>query len=475
MINHPFLNQLRSIIKSKNDSLAEKRIRWIKSNPYYYNQIIKSLKFIIEENSRILHIRCSTGYILNALKPKYGLGVDDSSLQIKEAEKNYPHLKFINQNAEELDLREKFDYILITSIEDTVDVKAVLDRLRNCCHNHTRIIIIYYNYLWNPLVKLAEYFRMKIPQKLHNWVSVEDINNMLVLSGFERIVNRKIILFPFNIPIISYILNRFIARLPFFRQFTLIRITVARTSVNEYNNPSVSIIIPCKNEAGNVEDAVKRIPAMGSHTEIIFCDDKSTDGTADKVQELIKAYPEKDIKLVYGPGICKSENVWTGFDAAKGDILMILDADLTVLPEELPYFYEAIIKNYGEFINGSRLVYPMHKEAMRFFNVVGNKFFSIVFSYILDTSIKDTLCGTKVLWKKDYERIKKLRGTWGLQDRWGDYELIFGAAKCNLKLIDLPVHYYERVYGETKMKNRIKNGWIMLKMSWHALLKIKFY
>jgi hypothetical protein len=404
-----------------------------------------------------------------------GIGVDESELQILEATKNYSHLTFLKLNTEDFQINEKFDYILITSIEDIIDIKSVLDNLAKCCHNHTRIIILNYSYLWNSLVKIAETLKLKIPQNLHNWFSKEDINNILRLSGFEKTVNRNIILFPFWIPGVSYVLNRFIARLPVFRDFTLLRITIARLVTNNLCNPSVSIVIPCKNEEGNVEDAVKRIPAMGSHTEIIFCDDKSTDGTVEKVKKLIEEYPEKDIKLLIGPGICKSENVWTGFDAAKGDILMILDADLTVIPEELPYFYEAISKNYGEFINGSRLVYSMHDEAMRFFNVFGNKFFSIFFSYILDTNIKDTLCGTKVLWNKDYQRIKRIRGSWGVQDKWGDYELIFGAAKFNLKLIDLPVHYYERVYGETKMKGRLKNGWIMLKMSWFALLKFKFY
>jgi hypothetical protein len=475
MIQHAFLDGLRANIKSKNDALAQKRNSWIKANPYYYRQLIKSLKFCIEENAKVLHVRCSTGFVLDALKPKYGLGIDDSNLQIAEAQKNYPHLNFLHQSTEALQINEKFDYILLTSVEDIVDIKAVFDKFSACCDLHTRVIIVNYNFLWNPLVRLAEKLKLKIPQNLHNWISVGDLNTMLLHSGYEKIVNRKILLLPYNIPLISYLFNRFVARLPFFRHFTLLRITLARQIVLEQQHATVSVIIPCKNEAGNVEDAVNRIPQMGKHTEIIFCDDKSTDGTPEKVRELIKLHPDKDIRLVDGPGICKSENVWTGFDAAKGDILMILDADLTVIPEELPYFYEAITKNRGDFINGSRLVYPMHDEAMRFFNVIGNKFFSMAFSYILDTNIKDTLCGTKVLWKRDYEKIKKLRGSWGLQDRWGDYELIFGAAKTNLKHIDLPVHYYERVYGETKMTGRLKNGWIMLKMSYYALMRFKFY
>lgn len=213
----------------------------------------------------------------------------------------------------------------------------------------------------------------------------------------------------------------------------------------------------------------------GLGTEIIIGDDKSTDGTKEKVFEVTKKYLQRNVKLVDGPGICKAENVWTCLEHAKGDILMILDADLTVIPEELPYFYEAIARNRGEFINGSRLVYAMHKDAMKAVNVIGNKFFSTLFSFILDTKIKDTLCGTKVFWRRDYEQIKKLRGTWGIQDRWGDYELIFGAAKHHLKLVDLPVHYMERIYGETKMTHRFRNGSIMLRMCMVSLMKIKFY
>lgn len=323
------------------------------------------------------------------------------------------------------------------------------------------------------MVALAEVLGLKVPQQLHNWINERDLENFLTLNGFEKLYLRKAIIFPFYIPVISTLLNRFIANLPFIRHFCFLYFTVARIKPGEESSHSVSIIIPCRNEVGNIEDAVTRIPQMGSKTEILFGDDNSSDGTGEKVLEMIRKYPDKDIKLYQGPGICKAENVWKGFEVAKNDILMILDADLTVIPEELPYFYEAIVQNQGEFINGSRLVYPMHSNAMRFFNVIGNKFFSIAFSYILDFSIKDTLCGTKVMWRHDYEKIKQLRGSWGINDRWGDYELIFSAAKLHRKIIDLPIHYYERTYGETKMTGRIKNGLIMLKMCWAALFKFK--
>lgn len=474
MLQHPHLEKLRETIIQKNDDITYKRIKWIIRNKYYYRLLLKTLKFVIDENARVLNIRSSIGYILNELKPSFGLGIEGSSKQVDEANKNYPHLNFEQKVADNLSVDGEFDYVLISSVEDIVDIKGVLDAVEKNTHPRTRVVMTYYNYGWHWMVKLAEKLKLKLPQKVHNWVSPYDIDNFLTLSGYETIYHKKFILFPFNIPIISYVLNRFVARLPIFRHLCMMNITVARLKPIR-REPSVSIVIPCRNEAGNIEDAVMRIPQLTADQEIIFGDDKSTDGTPDIVLEMAKKFPEKNIRLVNSPGINKANNVWTCFDAAEKDVLMILDADLTVIPEELPYFYEAIANEYGEFINGSRLLYPMHDEAMRLFNVLGNKFFSMFFSYILDTKIKDTLCGTKVLYRSDFEKIKKLRGTWGVDDRWGDYELIFGAAKTHLKLIDLPVHYMERTYGETKMTGRIKNGLIMLKMSFAALMKIKFY
>lgn len=475
MIKHPHLEELRENISLKNDDITDKRIKWIQRNRYFYRQLLKSLQFAIPENQRVLNVRSSIGYILNQLNPSYGVGVDSSAKQIAQASSSHPHLHFKTQNAEQVELDDEFDYVLISSTEDIVDIKSMLDKLKKNCHSRTRIVFTYYNYGWNWLVKLAEKLRLKLPQKVHNWVSPNDIDNILELSGYEAIYNKKFILLPFNIPLVSYVFNRFIARLPILRHLCMMNITVARLRPIADANPSVSIVIPCRNEAGNIESAVERIPQLAADQEIIFGDDKSTDGTPDIVREMAAKYPEKNIRLVDSPGINKAQNVWTCFDAAEKDVLMILDADLTVIPEELPYFYEAINKGYGEFINGSRLLYPMHDEAMRLFNVLGNKFFSLFFSYILDTKIKDTLCGTKVVYRKDFQRIKALRNTWGVEDRWGDYELIFGAAKTNLKLIDLPVHYMERTYGETKMTGRIKNGLVMLRMSFAALFKIKFY
>jgi len=274
--------------------------------------------------------------------------------------------------------------------------------------------------------------------------------------------------------LVSAFFNNVMARLPGLRRLCLMQVMVARPIIapRKEADVSVSVVVPCRNEAGNVQAAVERIPEMGRHTEILFCDDKSTDGTADEVRRMQRLHPEKDIRLVEGPGICKAENVWSGFRAARGDVLMILDADLSVMPEELPVFFRALVEGHGGFINGSRLVYPMQQQAMKFANILGNKFFSQVFSFLLDQRIKDTLCGTKVLWRKDWLRLEPYLGSWGIRDLWGDYELLFGASRLHLDIMEVPVHYQERIHGVTKMTKVFSNGWRMLRICWHAWVRL---
>jgi len=235
---------------------------------------------------------------------------------------------------------------------------------------------------------------------------------------------------------------------------------------------STTILIPCRNEKGNIESAVNRIPSFGKGQEIIFVEGGSTDGSKEEIIRVIEKYPEKDLSLLIQNGTGKGDAVRKGFDAAKGDVLMILDGDLTVPPEDLPKFYNALLENHGEFINGSRLVYPMEKEAMRFLNLLGNRFFSMVFTWLLGQRFKDTLCGTKVLFKEDYDQIKKNRYYFGEFDPFGDFDLIFGATKLNLKIIEIPVRYHERTYGDTNIK-RFSHGWLLLRMTWFAFKKIK--
>lgn len=462
-------------VSSWYDKNAVARGKWTKRNKYYYTYIAELLGLIVEPNKKVLLLRSDTGDFLVAVKPCVGVGLDYSQELLNIAKKKYPQFDFIKSDFENITVDEKFDYILIVNLlDDIADVYKHFKELNKVSDGRTRIVIINHNYLWYPLLKLGEKIGLKMKQPDLNWLSPSDIKNFLYLAGFEIVKNERAVLLPKYIPLVSFIFNKVIAALPLINKLCFLQISVARKIPNSENkNYSVSVISPCKNEKGNIEGIIKRVPAMGKFTEIIIVDDKSTDGTGEEVEKFIKEFPEKNIKLFKGPGICKAQAVWEGFKHATGDVLMILDGDLTVIPEELPYFYEAIATCKGEFINGSRMTYQMEKEAMRPFNVVGNKFFSTVFSYLLGGEIRDTLCGTKVFLKSDYERMIKFFGQWG-EDRWGDYELLFSACKINLKIVDMPVHYVSRIYGETKMNKRIKNGLIMLRMCWTAFKKFKY-
>ena len=465
----------RQAVRAHQAAFAKLRERWIKNNIYFYSNIHRVLQFIVQPGARIMNLRCQTGFFLDTLNPAKGLGVEISDEMTEIARQRYPHLQFVTADPEELTLEESFDYILFSDINDTVDALKALRRSGRFCEPHTRLILYTYNHLWQPINNLAEYVGLKMPLPEQNWLSEADLRGLLMVADFDWLRTYRVVVFPKWIPLISNFMNRFIARIPGINRLCMINVIVARPAPRpvDPSQVSVSVIVPCKNEQGNIEAAVRRIPDMGSHTEIIFCDDKSTDGTPDEVRRMKRKYPHRDIKLVAGPGICKAQNVWTGFDAASGDVLMILDADLAVMPEELPYFFNAIVERKGEFINGSRMVYPMQKMAMKFANMLGNKFFGLVFSYLLNQPIKDTLCGTKVLWRSDWKRIKTKLGSWGVVDRWGDYELLFAATKLHLRIIDLPVHYQERVYGVTKMVRVFRNGLTMLRMCWAGFLKLK--
>lgn len=475
------LEQRRRRTREHLAKIAPRREGWIKRNNYYYRLLGRLLRFLVEPHKNVLSVRCGTGHLLAAVEPHSGKGIDICGEIVEIARQRNPSLTFAIAFPDKDEFRqtfkpgETFDYILFNDIGDTVDVLQAFRNLKPLCQRHTRLLVTTYNHLWEPLVAFAEWTGMKVPHPEQNWLSTADIQNLLKLAGFQTLETRRIVLFPKYLPLLSGFLNRFCARLPLLRKLCMTQVTVARIVPEPVAaaGVTVSVIIPCKNERGNVEDAVRRIPSLAGHTEIIFCDDQSTDGTADEVRRMQLCYPHKDIRLEYGPGVCKSRNVWTGFDAAKGDVLLILDADLTTIPEELPYFIEVIVSGQAEFVNGSRLVYPVPKGAMNGANMVGNKFFSVAFTYLLGQRVKDTLCGTKVLWKSDWKRIRPMLGSWGIEDRWGDYELLFGAAKLNLKILDLPVHYQERIYGSTKMTKVFRNGLVMLRMCWHGFLKLK--
>lgn len=396
---------------------------------------------------------------------------------IAEGLRKYPGLDLKVEDVEDLPPAERrYDYIIVSDVIGYLeDIQASFISLADHSHDKSRVIITTYNFLWEPIFRLAEKLGLKMPHPMQNWLSPADVEQLLYLAGFEVVKKGGRLVLPKNIPLLAPLFNRYLAKLPLLKNLCLINYFVARKRPERRGAKelSVSVLIPARNEKGNIESAIKRTPMMGSHTEILFVEGNSTDDTWSEIERVKAAYPDKDIKTMKQDGKGKGDAVRKGFDAAKGDILMILDADLTVPPEDLPKFYRAIVEGDGEFINGCRLVYPMEDKAMRLLNTFGNKFFSVMFSWLLEQRIKDTLCGTKVLLREDYRRIKENRKFFGDFDPFGDFDLLFGAAKLNLKIVDLPIHYQARVYGDTNI-SRFKHGWLLLKMCFFAMKKIKF-
>jgi glycosyltransferase involved in cell wall biosynthesis len=311
------------------------------------------------------------------------------------------------------------------------------------------------------------------PTLPQNWLTTADLENLLQLSGYESLRSWPEVIAPLPFPGAG-IANRVLAKIAPFRWFAMTNYLVARPATAQATRaPHVSVVVPARNESGHIDELMGRIPEMGAGTEILFVEGNSSDDTFEVIEKAIASNPQRNCRVLKQSGKGKGDAVRAGFADATGDVLMILDADITVPPEALPGFYEVLVSGKGEFVNGVRLVYPMQDQAMRFANLVGNKFFARAFSWLLGQPIRDTLCGTKVLWRADYERIAANRSYFGEFDPFGDFDLLFGAAKLNLKILEMPVRYRARRYGETNI-SRWRHGLILLRMVIFAARRIKF-
>jgi SAM-dependent methyltransferase len=457
------------------DRVAGRPDRWSDLSGYYHRRLIDVYRFLVPAGQSILELGCGRGDLLAALKPAAGVGVDFSPEMIAQARARHPWLEFVRSDVHDLQSDRTFDVIILSDlINDLWDVQTVLERVEPLTHPRTRLITNSYSRLWQLPLGAARRLKLARPTLPQNWLTVEDVTNLLGLTNFEAIKHWPEIIWPVSTPVLADACNRVLPRLWPLEHLALCNFIVARPVARPAGAaPTVSVVVPARNEAGNIASIFERLPALGAATELIFVEGHSRDETYQAIERAMTEHPERRATLLKQTGAGKGNAVREGFARASGDILMILDADLTVPPEDLPRFYAALCSRKGEFVNGVRLVYPMEQQAMRFANFVANKFFGLAFSWLLNQSVKDTLCGTKVLWRSDYELIAANRSYFGDFDPFGDFDLLFGAAKLNLKITDLPIHYRERKYGTTNIQ-RWRHGWLLLRMVIFAARRLKF-
>jgi len=505
-IDNPSPDEQRRAYEEEMRRVAVERRRGTPSGArpsYYHREIRRLYRLLVPEGASVLVLGSGDGGLLDALKPSRGVGVDIDAGAVEAAQAHYPALRF--QTVESYERLEgvggaahattahtgarsdargasersndtaTFDFVLLPDLlVDCWDVQAVLAALRPFCHAHTRVIANSYSRLWQGPLSLARRLHLARPRLGRSWLDPHDTQNLLALEGFECFRTVSEILCPLPIPLVHRFMNRVLAKLWLVRAFCLTNFFIARPAPAPAPKPlTVSVVVPARNEAGNIRRICEEIPDLGGGTEIIFVEGNSTDDTWATLERTVPEFAHRNIKLLKQPGKGKGDAVRCAFAVATGDILMILDADLTVPAADLRRFHDAIALGRGEFINGVRLVYPMQDDAMRFLNLVANKSFALAFSWVLGQPIKDTLCGTKVLTRQNYERLAANRAYFGEFDPFGDFDLIFGAAKLNLRIIDLPIRYQNRVYGTTNI-SRWRHGVLLLRMLALATRRLKF-
>ena len=469
----------KAVLRNAN-SVAPGRDAWIKSNSFFYKGDWQYMRFLVPPDLKVLELGCGTGQLLAQLQPSVGVGIDLCGAMIDIAQKNYPELSFHVGDVEDAEvvnsLDGPFDVIVISDLLGQIeDCDQLFNVIKPLCAPRTRIVVAYYSPAWEPILRLANILGLRMSQPDQSWLSSTDIMAFLRAAEFDVIKREWRQLVPKKMFGLGWLINSYLAPLPIIRRFCLRNYVVARHAPAQQKDVlSTTVLVPCRNEKGNIEAAVTRLPKFCDDMEVIYIEGGSSDGTFEECERVRDASPELDIKVFKQHGKGKGDAVHLGFDKARGDIVMILDADLTVPPESLPKFYDVIASGRGEFVNGTRMVYPMQSGAMRFLNYWANRTFSLIFSWLLNQRFTDTLCGTKVIRKKDYDELARNRHYFGDFDPFGDYDLIFGASKLNLKIIEVPVRYADRTYGETQI-SRFRHGLLLLRMVIFAFKKLKAF
>ena len=366
--------------------------------------------------------------------------------------------------------------LLNGNFNHSTDIQGLLDTLRPHLTRGGRVVVVLYNWYFAGLFRLADRLGLREGEPFITFVTRADLHQLARLGGFEVVRLRPVAYLPWHFWGIGTLLNVLLPAVPGLRWLSFVTVAVLRPAEGTAERPSLSIVIPARNERGNIEHALRRLPDFRAQVEVIFVEGHSSDGTWEEIERVTRAWDRPGpvrVKAVQQQGRGKADAVRLGFSQASGELLTILDADLTMPPEDLTRFYEAYCRGLGDFINGTRLVYPMEGEAMRFLNRLGNIFFARLLSFVLDVRLGDSLCGTKLLTRRDYERFVRWRRDFGEFDPFGDFELLFPAAVLAAGIIDVPVYYRARTYGTTNIR-RFRDGATLFRMALTGLLRIKF-
>lgn len=441
---------------------------------YYYRELARMLGGIIPADVSLAQLGAENGHLLSLLTAAEKTAIESDEALLEEGRRLRQDIRFLKADFWNLAAPQTYEYVLLAEVTDSMrDVDVVLTGLRDLLNPEGRLVIVTRSSWWRPLFALAKRLPLiKTQPRFKGLLRLRDMHNMLRISGFEVVHYGRGVLCPVYIPLISWFLNRVLARVAPFQWFGAAQYIVARPVRVVAREASVSVIIAARNERGNIERLVERVPEFGKELELVFVEGNSRDGTWDEIVRVQKAYEgRRRIVALQQEGRGKWDAVKKGFSIATGELLMILDADMTVPPEDLPRFYRVFAEGHGDFINGSRMIYPMESRAMRFFNKLGNRFFAMFVGLIIRTKLSDTLCGTKVFRRSEWERMQRLPEAG--RDPFGDFEMLFGAHRLNLSIVELPVRYRDREYGETQI-NRWRDGWLLLKLCIHTWKSLRF-
>jgi Glycosyl transferase family 2 len=355
-----------------------------------------------------------------------------------------------------------------------LDIQGTLTRLKPKLARTSRLVVVAYNPYLRWLYALADALGLRNSPPTVTFLTRADLDGLARLAGYDVVRLRPAGYSPFRLLGLGHLLNCWMSAVPGLRWTSFVVLAVLRPLVRDTRRPSLSIVIPARNEKGNIEHALERMPDFGAErVEIVFVEGHSTDDTWAEIQRVAPLYRGRfEIKTLQQTGTGKCDAVRLGFQHCTGELLTILDADLTMPPELLGRFYDAYCQGVADFVNGSRLLYPMEGEAMRLLNRLGNVFFAKALSFVLENRLSDSLCGTKLVARHDYVRFVAWRRDFGDFDPFGDYELLFPASIFALGIVDVPIRYRARTYGTTNI-SRYRHGWMLLKMTLVGFFRVR--